>query len=143
MRVLARSLDEAFEIPGVRIRLGWDGLIGLIPGVGDLVTTLLSVYVMYLALAAGAPNSLLARMAINVATDSLLGSVPLLGDLFDIAWKSNRRNVQLMQSYLEHPEQVQRRSRAFVAAVVFALLAMAVGILWLVGALIRIIAGYL
>lgn len=114
---VAHWLDDAFEGPG-GFRFGWDNIIGLIPGVGDLVTTLIGLYILRLAMIAGAPTSVLARMSGNIALDALVGAVPVLGDLFDVAIKSNRRNARLLSAYLDRPSNVQRRSRAWVAAVV-------------------------
>lgn len=97
---LSRLLDEAFRIPGTRIRVGLDSLIGLIPGVGDLAGLLVGGYVVYEAHRIGAPGELKLRMVRNVAVDALVGLVPVLGDLFDVAFRSNRRNVQmLLQHY--------------------------------------------
>lgn len=115
---LAEFLDDAITVPGTGWRFGWDGIIGLIPGVGDLVTTLMGLYLVHLAMAAGAPSSVLARMTAYIAFDSLVGAVPFIGDFFDFAIKSNRRNAKLLQKFLENPGQARRRSRGWVAAVV-------------------------
>lgn len=114
---VAKWLDDAFEMPG-GFRVGWDSIIGLIPGVGDLVTTLIGLYILRLAMTAGAPASVLARMSGNIALDAVVGAIPFLGDLLDVAVKSNRRNARLLNEYLDRPWQVQRRSRVWVAAVV-------------------------
>ena len=99
--MLSRALDTAFHIPGTGIRFGADAIIGLAPGVGDLVTTLLSCWIVYEARRLGAPRHLLARMAGNIAIDGLIGAVPLLGDAFDVMWRANRRNVQLLRMHFE------------------------------------------
>jgi len=93
---LARVLDDIFEIPGTGIRFGLDALIGLIPGIGDLVTGAASFLIIFAAWERGLPRVTLARMVANVAIDTLLGSMPLFGDVFDAAWKSNRRNYNLL-----------------------------------------------
>ena len=93
---LARMLDDIFEIPGTGIRFGLDALIGLIPGFGDLVTGAASFLIIFAAWERGLPRVTLARMVANVAIDTLVGSMPLLGDVFDAAWKSNRRNYNLL-----------------------------------------------
>ena len=100
---LARLLDEAVHIPGTRIRLGLDSLIGLIPGVGDVAGLLMGGYVVYEAHRIGAPGELKLRMARNVATDALIGLVPVLGDVFDVAFRSNRRNVQMLLDHYRPP----------------------------------------
>lgn len=101
---LARLLDTAFVIPGTRFRFGMDGLIGLVPGIGDAVTTALSLWIVYEAHQLGAPKHMLVRMLGNVALDGVVGSVPLAGDVFDVMWKANRRNVSLLLNWLERSE---------------------------------------
>jgi uncharacterized protein DUF4112 len=98
---LAQLLDGAFVVPGTTIRFGLDALIGLIPGIGDAVTTLISLYIVNEARALGAPRVLIARMLANVAVDGLVGAVPLLGDAFDVVWRANRRNLALLRGHLE------------------------------------------
>ncbi len=97
---LANILDIAFIIPGTSIRFGLDGLIGLVPGIGDTITTLTSLYIVHEAHQLGAPKHLIARMLANVALDGVVGAVPLVGDAFDVMWRSNRRNMDLLKEYL-------------------------------------------
>ena len=97
---LSRLMDTAFVVPGTNIRFGLDGLIGLAPGIGDVVTTLISLYIVNEARALGAPPLLLARMVANVAVDGLFGAVPLVGDAFDVAFRANRRNIALARRVL-------------------------------------------
>lgn len=97
---LATLLDSAFLIPGTNIRFGFDALIGIVPGIGDILTTLISLYIVREARALGAPRLLVARMLANVAIDGAVGAVPLLGDAFDVVWRANRRNMALLQGYL-------------------------------------------
>ena len=97
---LASLLDTAFLVPGTNIRFGIDALIGLIPGIGDAVTTVMSLYIVREARELGAPRHLIARMLVNVALDSVVGAVPLLGDAFDVMWRANRRNMALLQNHL-------------------------------------------
>jgi hypothetical protein len=113
---LAWWLDNAIAVPGTRFRIGFDALIGLIPGVGDLVGTLLSSYIIAVAASQGLPRSALARMAINVGLEAIVGVVPIVGDLFDAAWKANQRNIRLMEQYRAAPVAARRQSRAVVAA---------------------------
>jgi hypothetical protein len=113
---LAWWLDNAITVPGTRFRIGFDALIGLIPGVGDLVGTLLSSYIIAVAAAQGVPPSALARMALNVGLEAIVGAVPILGDLFDAAWKANQRNIALMSQFQRTPDVARRQSRAIVAA---------------------------
>jgi len=97
---LARLLDTALVLPGTNIRLGLDALMGIVPGIGDLITTLTSLYIVYEAHQLGAPKHLIIRMMANVALDGVVGAVPIVGDAFDVFWRSNRRNVALLQNYL-------------------------------------------
>jgi hypothetical protein len=86
-RALARVMDDAVRVPGTRIGFGLDALVGLVPGVGDLVGAAMSGYILYVAAQGGEPFSVIGRMLANVAADTLLGAVPVIGDLFDVAWK--------------------------------------------------------
>ena len=100
MRRLARLMDSQFGIPGTRFRFGIDALIGLAPGVGDAVTGLMSLSLVWEAHKLGAPPALLTRMLGNVAIEVAGGAVPVLGDLFDAAFKANLRNVALVEDWL-------------------------------------------
>lgn len=97
---LSRLLDDWLRIPGTRYRIGLDGLIGLIPGLGDVIGALLSAYILFEALQLGAPKTLLLRMVGNITLEMLVGVIPILGDLFDFAWKANRKNANLLHAYL-------------------------------------------
>jgi hypothetical protein len=98
---LATWLDSRFRIPGLGWRFGFDSIIGLIPGIGDGVTALLSLYIIGRAHQLGASPWLMARMGWNVLLDSVLGSIPLVGDLFDLGFKSNTKNVRLLLQHVE------------------------------------------
>jgi hypothetical protein len=108
---LATLLDTAFVVPGTNIRFGVDALIGLVPGIGDAITTLLALYVVREARELGAPRFLILRMLGNVAIDGLFGAVPLVGDAFDVAWRANRRNIKLLRDHLDAVER-RRNIRA-------------------------------
>lgn len=97
---LARLLDTAFVVPGTNIRFGVDAVIGLLPGLGDVITTALSLYIVREARALGASKAVIGRMMFNVAVDGAIGLVPVLGDVFDVAFRANRRNVMLLQRHL-------------------------------------------
>ena len=122
-RALARVLDTAVGIPGTPIRLGLDAIVGLIPGAGDMVGALLSGYIVLAAARSGAPTAVLLRMIGNIAIDTAVGSIPVLGDLFDVAFKSNARNVALLERLGTQPTEVARGSRrlGIVVAVVLVL----------------------
>jgi Domain of unknown function (DUF4112) len=100
VRLLSRLLDEQFRIPGTRYRVGLDGLLGLIPGVGDAAGALLSTYILYEAMRLGAPSTVLLRMVANIGIDTVGGAIPVVGDIFDIAWKANKKNAALLHAYL-------------------------------------------
>jgi len=100
VRLLSRLLDEQFRIPDTTYRLGLDGLLGLIPGVGDAAGALLSAYILYEAMRLGAPRTLLLRMVANIGIDTVVGAVPVVGDIFDVAWKANKKNSALLHAYL-------------------------------------------
>jgi hypothetical protein len=101
---LATLLDTAFILPGTNVRFGFDALIGLVPGIGDAVTTALSLYIVHEARQLGAPRHVIARMLANVMIDGLVGAVPLVGDAFDVVWRANRRNMRLLQDWLRRTE---------------------------------------
>jgi hypothetical protein len=105
IRRLAKLMDEAFQIPGTQYRVGLDSLVGLIPGVGDLGTMLVSAYIVREGWLLGLPKRKLAQMGWNVFVDTTLGAVPALGDLFDWAFKSNSKNVKLIEDYLAKQKQ--------------------------------------
>ena len=97
---LANLLDAAIVVPGTGRRIGLDALLGLIPGIGDAVAGALSLYIVAEGVRLGVPPRLVARMLMNVAIDTGLGSVPLAGDVFDALFQSNRRNLALLRAHL-------------------------------------------
>ena len=97
---LAFWLDDRYRLPGTRFRLGLDGIVGLIPGIGDAVTSALTGYLIFEAWRLGVPRSTLGRMLANLGVDTVIGAIPVLGDLFDIGYKANRRNVRLLHRHL-------------------------------------------
>ncbi|MFO1107610.1 MAG: DUF4112 domain-containing protein [Bradyrhizobium sp.] len=101
LEALAKLLDVAFIVPGTNIRYGIDGLIGLIPVVGDIITTAISLWLVREARALGAPWHVTARMLANVAIDGVVGLVPLAGDAFDVLFRANVKNVRLLRRWME------------------------------------------
>ena len=128
---LAWLLDSSIPIPGTRLSIGIDALIGLVPFIGDLVGVLLSSTILIEAARLGAGRSVLARMALNVAVEGLAGLVPFAGDVFDAAWKANQRNVRLLNQWLDQPQRAQRSSVLLVAGLVAGLVALVVILLLL------------
>lgn len=96
LEMLARVLDDVFQIPGTNIRFGLDALVGLVPGFGDLLTSIASGMIVYAAWERNLPKVTIARMLANIGIDAVVGAIPIGGDLFDVAWKSNRKNYQLL-----------------------------------------------
>jgi Domain of unknown function (DUF4112) len=97
---MAKLMDTAWGIPFTKIRFGFDSVVGLIPGAGDAVNLGVSLYSLILARKLGAPNSLLLRMAANAGIDFGLGSIPVIGDIFDLFFKSNTRNLKMLTEFL-------------------------------------------
>jgi hypothetical protein len=128
---LSWFLDEAISLPG-GYRIGWDGVIGLIPGLGDLLGLAASGYILYLAAQGGVGKAVLVRMAFNVLLESAIGSVPIIGDLFDFVFKANTRNLQLLQRYDVAPVRVRRVSTAWVIGFLLLMIAIVAGIVMLV-----------
>lgn len=98
---LAKLLDVAFIVPGTNVRYGIDGLIGLIPVIGDIITTAISLWLVREARSLGAPWHLTMRMLGNVALDGVVGAVPLVGDAFDVMFRANVRNVKMLRRWME------------------------------------------
>jgi len=107
--VLANLLDTAFILPGTNVSFGFDALIGLVPGIGDAITTAISLYIVLEARQLGAPAHLILRMLANVVVDGFVGAVPLVGDAFDVLWRANRRNVWLLREWLAREDAYWRR----------------------------------
>lgn len=109
LRSIARLLDARFGIPGTGLRLGLDSILGLVPGVGDAATAAVSLYILMEARRMGVGTPALLRMGWNVAVDLGLGAVPVLGDVLDFFWKSNLRNIDLLEADLARRQRRQRR----------------------------------
>ena len=110
VRQLAHYLDRAFVVPGTNFRVGLDSLIGLIPGVGDVIGSLIGGYIILVAGKLGVPKAVLGRMLLNQGIDAAVGLVPFAGDLLDAAWKSNAKNARLLEQALEDPARARRGS---------------------------------
>jgi hypothetical protein len=128
LRAMARLLDSAVQIPGTRFRFGLDAVIGLVPGLGDAIGAILSIFIIYRAARLGAPKSMLMRMLGNVAIDTIVGEIPLLGDLFDFGWKSNTMNVSLLEQHLKQPAAAKAASRRVLLLLAAGLLVLLVAV---------------
>jgi hypothetical protein len=122
VRRWARLLDSEFRIPGTKLTFGLDPVIGLIPGVGDLVGPIFGLIVLAHAWRMRVPKIVMARMVINAGLDALLGIIPLIGDTVDLFWKANLSNVTLLERHAYERGAVTTADRVFVAAVIIALL---------------------
>ena len=107
LRKLAVSMDSAFRLPVIGVRLGWDAILGLVPVVGDVLTLAPSAFILRESHRMGAPNHLLMRMGLNTGVDLVLGAIPLVGDIFDIGWQSKTRNVNLLHSHLAKRDNIK------------------------------------
>jgi hypothetical protein len=130
LRRLAHLLDNAIPLPG-GYRVGFDGAIGLIPGIGDLAGAALSSYVIAEAHRIGVPSVVLLRMLLNVLVETAVGAIPVAGDLFDFVWKANLRNVVLLEEHLGQPREVRRQSRWILAGVILGVVSVSAGALLL------------
>jgi hypothetical protein len=140
LRAIAQLFDQAFAVPGTRWRFGIDALFGLVPGVGDIAGALVAVYALRVARDLRAPAAVQLHMLANIALDALVGSIPLLGDLFDFAFKAQTRNLALLDGWMKTPAATTRRSHRGLLLVplavllVFAVLtALGVWLLYVVG----------
>ncbi|MBX2870044.1 MAG: DUF4112 domain-containing protein [Acidiferrobacterales bacterium] len=123
---LAWVLDSVVPLPG-GFRLGLDSLVGLIPGIGDFATAIISTYIMSEGVRSNAPKPVLLRMLGNVAVDTAVGTVPFLGDIFDIGYRSNLRNVNLLKDYLREPEETDRSSKWLLLLIAVCILGLLIG----------------
>jgi hypothetical protein len=139
-RTLARLLDSAARVPGTGIRFGADAVLGLVPGLGDVAGAALAGYLVLLAQRLGAPRAVVLRMLGNVAVDTIGGTVPLIGDLFDVAYKSNLRNLALLERAIERPTSTSRTSRLVVAATLLGLMLLVAGGLVVTVLVVRAVA---
>jgi len=139
LRRLGYLLDNSIPIPGTRFRVGLESIVGLVPGLGDVVGGAFSAWIVLQAARLGAPRSLLARMGWNLLVDTAVGAVPLLGDLFDAGFKANLRNLALLERHVQEPRASRRASRGFVAVLALLLILLLVGAATLAVLLIQLL----
>jgi hypothetical protein len=118
---LSHLLDDYFRVPGTGIRFGLDGIVGFIPGFGDVAGGVASCIIIVAAWLRGVSYVTITRMVVNVGIESLVGAVPVLGNLFDIGWKANRRNYALLTGSLQETVKEKRKSWLFLAGLCFVL----------------------
>ena len=99
LRQLSKNLDESFTIPGTNVKFGMDAILGLVPGGGDLVSGIFSLYILRAAIKMNLPKRAILSMLANIVLDTTIGIIPVAGDIFDIFWKSNKRNMNIIDKY--------------------------------------------
>jgi hypothetical protein len=129
LRTLSRLLDSAIRVPGTQHRFGIDAIIGLVPGIGDAIGAIFSAFIVFQAARLGASTPTLVRMMGNVALDTIVGEIPLLGDLFDAGWKANTRNMALLEAHLQRPVSTARGSRRVLLLLGLGLLVLLAGVI--------------
>lgn len=143
LRRLTNVLDNAIPIPGTPYSLGLDPLLGLIPGGGDIAGAALSAYIVVSAAQLGLPRESLVRMVLNILLEVVVGTVPVVGDLFDVAWKANVKNMELLDIHMKSPHQGKKADKWFVFVLVGGLMLAVVGAIALGITLITILFGLL
>jgi hypothetical protein len=142
LRRVSRLLDSAMEVPGTSIRVGLDPILGLFPGLGDLVSPLFTIGMLWQARELGIPRVVQLRMIFNVAIDSLFGMVPILGDLFDVAWRANDRNMVLLDRHAREEHPASPGDWLFVAAMIAVLAVLAIAPLLVLGWMLSLVGDF-
>lgn len=131
LQLLADWMDGVFRVPGVGWRFGLDAILGFIPGIGDTATSVASLYILTAAHRYGVTRTTLLRMALNVVLDAVVGAIPFVGDIFDVYWKSNQRNVAILKRHMlavpAEQRHLQRADRWFVVLLVTVLALLLIG----------------
>ncbi|MBD2523506.1 DUF4112 domain-containing protein [Nostoc sp. FACHB-133] len=138
LRQLSRLLDNVITIPGTKIGFGIDPILGLIPIGGDFLGVMFSSYIILEAARLGVSRATLGKMVVNVIVDGLVGTVPVLGDFFDFAWRANTNNIKLLEEYLKFPSEQKSADRLFIIALLVGLLLISIVLVALPVILIRI-----
>jgi len=127
LETLSNYLDGFFRVPGTGWRFGFDALIGLIPNVGDSLTSVLSFYILIAGVRYGVPKITLLRMAFNIGLDYLVGTIPFIGDAFDFVWKSNKQNMDLIRERATGKNVATTGDYIFVFAIILLLIGVLIG----------------
>lgn len=142
LRQMSHVLDNAIAVPGTKVRFGLDPILGVLPGGGDVLTGLMSVYIVFEGARLGLPAATIGRMGFNILLDTLTGLVPVIGDLFDVTWKANSQNVALLEKHIANPVPSRAADKAFAFVVIVALLALVLGMaalsVWLVSQILSL-----
>jgi hypothetical protein len=141
LKHISRLLDSAFVLPGTDIRFGLDPLLGLVPGLGDLASPLFAIALLWQSRDLGIPRVVQLRMTFNVAIDALVGLLPIAGDIFDVAWKANDRNLALLERYAYEQRRPSAGDWLFVVGLIVLLVVIAAVPFLLTGWLISLVWG--
>ncbi|MEM9091809.1 MAG: DUF4112 domain-containing protein [Cyanobacteria bacterium P01_F01_bin.53] len=143
LRQMSHVLDNAITVPGTKVRFGLDPILGVLPGGGDVLTGLMSVYIVFEGARLGLPAATIGRMGFNILLDTLTGLVLVIGDLFDVTWKANSQNVALLEKHIANPVPSRAADKAFALVVIVALLALVLGMaalsVWVVSQLLALL----
>jgi hypothetical protein len=143
--LLSHLLDDFIKVPGTPVRFGLDGIVGVIPGIGDLIGGIASCIIIIAAWIRGVSYGTVLRMVANVGIEVVFGSIPILGDMFDIAWRANRRNYALLTGSIYEPRKYTIQSWLFLAALCLVLAALIIVpmilVTWMVGYMMRSLFG--
>jgi hypothetical protein len=139
LRKISDLWDRSLSVPGTNFKVGLESLVGLLPVGGDVIGILLSVYILFQAIQFRLPSSILFRMLFNILLDGVVGSVPIVGDIFDTTWKANTKNVNLLEAHIREPVKSQKTNKWFllaffgaIALVVVSLISISILLVWLV-----------
>ena len=123
LKLLSNRLDEIITIPGTKYKIGIDPIIGTIPIIGDLLGSIISIYILYSGSKMGLSSRIIAKMSLNIGFDFVLGLIPIIGDIFDMGWKANKRNVKLIENNINKSDENIALNNLIVATLITLILA--------------------
>lgn len=123
LKLLSNRLDEIITIPGTKYKIGIDPIIGTIPIIGDLLGSIISIYILYSGSKMGLSSRIIAKMSLNIGFDFVLGLIPIIGDVFDMGWKANKRNVKLIENNINKSDENIALNNLIVATLITLILA--------------------
>ena len=123
LKLLSNRLDEIITIPGTKYKIGIDPIIGTIPIIGDLLGSIISIYILYSGSKMGLSSRIIAKMSLNIGFDFVLGLIPIIGDIFDMGWKANKRNVKLIENNINKYDENIALNNLIVATLITLILA--------------------
>lgn len=129
LRQISRLLDNAITIPGTQVGIGLDPLMGLLPIGGDMIGLMFSIYIIIESARLGVSKSTIGRMIVNIIIDGLVGAIPMLGDIFDVAWTANKYNMKMLEEYLQSPGEKKQADQGFILLLFLGLILLAIGLI--------------